>query len=81
MAPRIGDWAVLEVESIDWLPVQGKTKKPLYQMEGMRHMKITYSLSPEELEYMLGGLSDYTQTNLCFETVHSAQIIRTWKSR
>lgn len=61
MAPRIGDWAVLEVESIDWLPVQGKTKKPLYQMEGMRHMKITYSLSPEELEYMLGGLSDYTQ--------------------
>ncbi len=51
----VGDWAILEVESIDWLPVWGITKKPLYQMESMRRIEINYGLSMEELEYMRMG--------------------------
>ncbi len=51
----MGDWASLEVEALDWMPVWALTKKPLYQMETMRRNEINYSLEPEELEYMRMG--------------------------
>ena len=50
-AVRIGDWLTLEVEAIDWLPIWGVTKKPLYQLETMRRMAMMYGMSAEELEY------------------------------
>jgi hypothetical protein len=46
---------LLEVESIDWLPVWGFVKKPQYQMEAMRRIEINYQLTAEELEYMRMG--------------------------
>lgn len=54
-AVRVADWALLEVESIDWLPVWGFVKKPQYQMEAMRRIEINYQLTAEELEYMRMG--------------------------
>ncbi len=54
-AVRMGDWATLEVEAIDWLPIWLVTKKPLYLMETMRRNEIIYSLEPEELEYLRMG--------------------------
>ncbi len=51
-AVRAGDWVVLEVESIDWLPAWVFLKKNLYLMETMRRIEVNNSLSPEELEYM-----------------------------
>ncbi len=50
-AVSIGDWATLEVSALDWMPVWGQLKKPLYQMETMRRMEIMYSLTASELEY------------------------------
>ena len=54
-AVTIGDWATLEVEAIDWMPVWVAIKKPLYLMETMQRNEINYSLSAEELEYMRMG--------------------------
>jgi hypothetical protein len=54
-AVGLGDWAILEVESIDWLPIWGLTKKPLYQLEAMRRIEINHNLTSEELEYMRMG--------------------------
>ncbi len=47
----IGDWASMEVASIDWMPVWVALQKPLYQMETMRRLEVLYNMSPEELEY------------------------------
>ncbi len=54
-AVRIGNWATLEVEAINWLPIWAVTKKPLYLMETMQRNEIIYSLEPEELEYLRMG--------------------------
>ena len=54
-AVRVADWALLEVESVDWVPVWGISKKPQYQMESMRRIEVNYTLSSEELEYMRMG--------------------------
>ncbi len=54
-AVRVAGWALLEVESIDWVPVWGISKKPQYQMESMRRIEVNYTLSSEELEYMRMG--------------------------
>jgi hypothetical protein len=48
---RVGDWATLEVEAIDWMTVWGQLKKPLYQMETMRRVEINYRMTAEEMEY------------------------------
>jgi len=48
-AVSVADWALLEVESVDWLPVWGISKKPQYQMESMRRIEVNYTLSAEEL--------------------------------
>ncbi len=50
-AVRVGDWATLEVEAIDWLPVWGALKKPQYQIETMRRMRIMYGMTADELEH------------------------------
>ncbi len=54
-AVRMGDWATLEVEALDWLPIWAATKKPLYALETMRRNEINYNLDAEELEYMRMG--------------------------
>jgi hypothetical protein len=41
----------MEVSAIDWMPVWGPLKKPLYQMETMRRIQTMYSLTTSELEY------------------------------
>ncbi len=50
-AVKIGDWATLEVEAIDWLPVWAALKKPLYLVETMRRMETMYGMTTDELEH------------------------------
>ncbi len=50
-AVRVGDWATLEVEAIDWLPVWAALKKPLYLIETMRRMETMYGMTTDELEH------------------------------
>ncbi len=52
VAVCMGDWATLEVEALDWMPIWVATKKPQYLMETLRRNEMNYSLEPEELEYM-----------------------------
>jgi hypothetical protein len=39
-AVRIGDWASMEVASIDWMPVWGSLNMPLYQLEALRRLRM-----------------------------------------
>ena len=46
---RVGDWAVLESESIhSWLPVWAFTRKPQYLMETMRRIETIYNLQADQ---------------------------------